>query len=206
MKSFRAYLTESHRTFDFRIRFACELPDNLISKIKTVLEAYKLDSITKPKRLPIQENPEFPNLGPVEIHIIDATFHYPCNDEQVRTLIAERANINLSCIKVTPKNSPYEATKEGLEQSNVGGKAGESVLLQDTMESNTTTDKEDALVGDARIPNLIKELEETKKYQHEDAAGGVTPTAKTTNDLPIGKTSPLGAHKPKLPPIGRGRK
>ena len=200
MKSFKAYLTESHKTFDFRIRLACELPDDLTTKIKTVLEAYKLDSITKPKRLPIQESPDFPGLGPVEVHLMDATFHYPCNDEQVRTLIAERAGINLSCIKVTPKNSPFEAARDGTEQSNKGGK----VVL--TTEEMTTEAVPADLVGDARIPNLIKELEETRKYQYENAEGGAVPKAKTTNDLPVGKTSPLGGHKPKLPPVGRGRK
>ena len=200
MKSFKAYLTESHKTFDFRIRLACELPDDLLGKIKTVLEAYKLDSITKPKRLPIQESPDFPGLGPVEVHLMDATFHYPCNDEQVRTLIAERAGINLSCIKVTPKNSPFEAARDGTEQSNKGGK----VVL--TTEEMTTEAVPADLVGNARIPNLIKELEETRKYQYENAEGGAVPKAKTTNDLPVGKTSPLGGHKPKLPPIGRGRR
>jgi len=206
MKSFRTYLTESHKTFDFRIRLACELPDDLLSKVKTVLEAYKLDSITKPKRLPIQETPEFPNLGPVEIHVMDAVFHYPCNDEQVRTLIAERAGINLACIRVTPKNSPYEAAREGLEQSNIGSKAGDSVLLQDNMERERPGAGGKELVGDARIPNLIKELEETRKYQYTQAEGAPTQKAKTTNDLPVGKNSPLGGHKPKLPPAGRGRK
>lgn len=200
MKSFKAYLTESHKTFDFRIRLACELPDDLMSKIKTVLEAYKLDTITKPKRLPIQESPDFPSLGPIEIHLMDATFHYPCNDEQVRTLIAERAGINLACIKVTPKNSPFEAVRDGGEISNVGGKV---VLATEEMQ---TEEAPKDLVGDARIPNLIKELEETRKYQYETASGGNTPVAKTTNDLPVGKTSPLGGHKPKLPPVGRGRK
>jgi hypothetical protein len=210
MKSFKAYLTESHKTFEFRIRLACELPDDLVGKIKTVLEAYKLDSITKPKRLPIQENPEFPNMGPVEIHIMDATFHYPCNDEQVRLLIAEHAGINLACIKVTPKNSPYEAAKEGLEQSNIGGKPGEAVLLQDDMTSENLSKTEDALVGDARIPNLIKELEETRKYQYPEIAGGKSPVAKTTNELPVGNASPVGTHKNKIPvakkmPAGNGR-
>ena len=200
MKSFRTYLTESHKTFDFRIRLACELPDDLVGKIKTVLEAYKLESITKPKRLPIQENPEFPNMGPVEIHIMDATFHYPCNDEQVRTLIAERVGINQACIKVTQKNRPSESDKEGKEQSNLNG----DVVL--TKEEMTTEAAPKDLVGDARVPNLIKELEDTRKYQYEDAAGGNSPVAKTTNDLPVGKTSPLGGHKPKLPPVGRGKK
>ena len=207
MKPFKAYLTESHRTYDFRIRLACELPDDLISKIKTVLEAYKLDSISKPKRLPIQETPEFPNMGPVEVSIMEISLSYPCNDEQVRTLIAERVGINLACIKVNPKNSPYEAALQGLEQSNKSSKPGESVLLQHDMVAEKV---EDDLAGSARIPNLIKELEETRKYEYPKVAGGKTPAAKTTNEIPAGNASPIGTHKNKIPvakkmPAGNGR-
>jgi len=195
MKPFKAYLTESHRTYDFRIRLACELPDDLISKIKTVLEAYKLDSISKPKRLPIQETPEFPNMGPVEVSVMEISLNYPCNDEQVRTLIAERAGINLACIKVNPTNSPYEAALQGLEQSNKSSQPGESVLLQPDMVAEKV---ESDLVGNARIPNLIKELEETRKYEYPEVAGGKSPAAKTTNELPQGSASPIGTHKNKI--------
>lgn len=195
MKPFKAYLTESHRTYDFRIRLACELPDDLISKIKTVLEAYKLDSISKPKRLPIQETPEFPNMGPVEVSVMEISLNYPCNDEQVRTLIAERAGINLACIKVNPTNSPYEAALQGLEQSNKSSQPGESVLLQPDMVAEKV---ESDLVGNARIPNLIKELEDTRKYEYPEVAGGKSPAAKTTNELPQGSASPIGTHKNKI--------
>lgn len=195
MKPFKAYLTESHKTYDFRIRLACELPDDLISKIKTVLEAYKLDSISKPKRLPIQETPEFPNMGPVEVSVMEISLNYPCNDEQVRTLIAERAGINLACIKVNPTNSPYEAALQGLEQSNKSSQPGDSVLLQPDMVAEKV---ESDLVGNARIPNLIKELEETRKYEYPEVAGGKSPAAKTTNELPQGSASPIGTHKNKI--------
>ena len=195
MKPFKAYLTESHRTYDFRIRLACELPGDLISKIKTVLEAYKLDSISKPKRLPIQETPEFPNMGPVEVSVMEISLNYPCNDEQVRTLIAERAGINLACIKVNPTNSPYEAALQGLEQSNKSSQPGESVLLQSDMVAEKV---ESDLVGNARIPNLIKELEDTRKYEYPEAAGSKSPAAKTTNELPQGNASPIGTHKNKI--------
>ena len=49
MKSFTTYLTESARTYDFRIRIACEMTDDVVNKIKSVLEAYKVESISKPK-------------------------------------------------------------------------------------------------------------------------------------------------------------
>ena len=199
MKSFKAYLTESHKTYDFRIRIAGELPADLQNKIKTVLEAYQVEKISSPKRLPIQETPEFPNMGPVEINIMDVSFCYPCNDIQVRTLIAERAGLDLCCIKVTPAHSPYEAAQAGLEQSNLQ-KPGESVLMTPAME---TVEPEKNLVGDARIPDLIKELEETRKYHYSDIAGGAEKDKSfqsqgTTNELPVGRASPIGTHQNKV--------
>ena len=168
MKSFTTYLTESARTYDFRIRIACEMTDDIVNKIKSVLEAYKVESISKPKRLPIQESPLFPNMGPVEINIMDVCLCYPTTDARVLNLIAECGCAPASCIKVTPTNSPFEATLAGLEQSNLQ-KPGESVLMNPDM----VTEKHEAdLVGDARIPSLIKELEELKQllfhYRNEE--------------------------------------
>ena len=168
MKSFTTYLTESARTYDFRIRIACEMTDEIVNKIKSVLEAYKVESISKPKRLPIQESPLFPNMGPVEINIMDVCLCYPTTDARVLNLIAECGCAPASCIKVTPTNSPFEATLAGLEQSNLQ-KPGESVLMNPDM----VTEKHEAdLVGDARIPSLIKELEELKQllfhYRNEE--------------------------------------
>lgn len=194
MKSYKAYITESQKTFDFRLRIAGELPSDLQAKIKQVLEAYQVDKMSAPKRFPVQETPEFPNMGPVEVNVIDVSLCYPCNDLEVRTLIAERVGIELACIKVTPAHSPYEAALAGLEQSNLQ-KAGESVLLNPTME---TAEPDADLVGDARIPSLIKELEDSRKYQYPDAAGGKTPKAKTTRELPVGTTSPIGTHQNKV--------
>lgn len=199
MKSFATYLTESTKTYDFKVRIACEMTDELVTKLKTVLEAYQLDNITKPKRLPIQETPMFPNMGPVEINIFEVCLHYPCNDERVRTLIAEGTGISLSCILVNPAHSPYEAALAGLEQSNLQ-KAGESVLENPEM----STVKPDAdLVGTARIPSLIKELDDTRKYEYPEAAGGkVTDkhfqSQGTTNDIKQGTTSAIGTHQNKV--------
>jgi len=193
MKSFKAYLTESARTFDFRVRIAGDLPDDVVSKIKTVLEAYKLVSMSKPKRLPIQETNEFPNMGPVEMHIMDIALQYPTNDDVVRSLIAEQCGILAACIKVTPANSPYENILAGKEVSNISGGV---VLEEPDMKAETVPAD---LVGDARIPSLIKELEETRKYEYPEAAGGKTGAAKTTNDIPVGQSSPIGTHKNKIP-------
>jgi hypothetical protein len=182
------------------------MTDDIVNKVKSVLEAYKVESITKPKRLPIQESPLFPNMGPVEINIMDVCLCYPTNDAKVLNLIAECGCAPANCIKVTPTNSPFEATLAGLEQSNLQ-KPGESVLMNPDM----VTEKHEAdLVGTARIPSLIKELEDTRRYEYPEAAGGKTPVGKTTNTVPVGQVSPIGTHQNKIPvakkmPAGNGR-
>lgn len=191
MKSFKTYLTESHRTYDFRLRLAGELPKDFNNRLKAVLEGFNLISIDNTKRLPIQETSLFPNSGPVEVNVMDLKLQYPCRDDQLISLIAEHFQMHQSCLRVTPANSPFEAALEGSEISN---KTKQIVLDSDDM----TTQKPDKdLVGDARIPSLIKELEETRKYEYSVPAGGKTAQVKTTNDIPMGNMSPLGSRQNK---------
>ncbi|MEY4331482.1 MAG: hypothetical protein RLZZ196_220 [Bacteroidota bacterium] len=193
MKSFKTYLTENHRTYDFRIRIAGELPKDFDDKLKSAYDAYKVNSVKRIKRLPIQESPMFPNQGPVEVNVVDVNLQYPCNDIQLLTLLSERIKMDQCCIRVTPANSPYEAALEGLEVSN---KDGQVVLSNNDMKAETP---EKDLVGDARIPNLIKELEETRKYEYPEAAGGKTAAGKNSNTLPQGNMSPIGSRQNKIP-------
>lgn len=198
MKSFKAYLTESHKTYDFRIRMACEMTSEIEAKVKQALEQYKVESISKPKRLPIHESPLFPNMGPVEINIFDVSICYPANDALVRNAIAECGCCPAANIRVTPTDSPFEAILDGKEMSNPDGK---TVLSEPEMKTESPSAD---LVGDARIPSLIKELEETRKYQYPDAAGGKEKDKQfqsqgTTNSLAQGTTSPVGSKQNKIP-------
>jgi len=193
MKSFKTYLTENHRTYDFRIRIAGELPKDFDDKLKSAYDPYKVNSVKHIKRLPIQESPMFPNQGPVEVNVVDVNLQYPCNDVQLLTLLSERIKKDQCCIKVTPANSPYEAALEGVEQSN---KNGEIVLANTDMK---TEEAAKDLVGDARIPNLIKELEETRKYEYPEAAGGKTAAGKNTNTVAQGNMSPIGSRQNRIP-------
>ncbi len=168
MKSFKAYLTESTRTYDFRIRIAGELTAEDITKIKESLDLYKLVSLGKPKRLPIQESDLFPNMGPVQVNIMDVSVQYPSNDDQIRNAIVVCGCVSASCIRVNGLGGAFEAIMDGTEVSNKGGKEGESVLDKEEMITEPVpTD----LVGDARIPNLIKELQDTRNYEYPEMTG-----------------------------------
>lgn len=188
MKAFKTYLAESTRTYDFRIKLACEVDDVCLTKLKQALEAYQLDSISKPKRLPVHEHPDFPQLGPTEVNIIDVKVCYPVNSAQVRAVVGESCSIGLACIRVMAggENNPYEKIQAGEEQSKEW-KEGDAVLSQEEMVTEAPAED---LVGTKRLPTIMQELEASRKYKYEFAQAN-TEKPKTLNDVPVNNTSPI---------------
>ena len=159
MKDFKTYLAESQRTYDYKIKVAGEMNKDNVDKFKTALEAYKVSSLTGPRRLPIQESPEFPNMGPVEINILDVKLAYPCTNDQVHTALKQCGCHPGSAIKVIPADSPYNAIMDGKE--------GEAVLLQTEMKAVA---HDFDYTGEKTIPNLIKELQAARSYEYSTVA------------------------------------
>jgi hypothetical protein len=175
MKNYKSYLSESERTYNFKVKFASDLDASAMKKIRDALEEFKVVKFSDPRRLPIQESPEFPAAGPVEIKIHDLVLQYPATPAQVFVAITNTGCCQAPLVKVISESNPYNAIMDGKEVSNVDGKPGEAVLLQPEMK----TPKPDSdLVGMERIPNLIKELQAARNYEYPDAAGGKTPAAK----------------------------
>ena len=105
MKSFKTYLSESQKTYDFRVRIAGDVTAEQMTKMKAAMEAYSVKSVSTTKRLPIQESDiDFPSMKNCQVYLIDAVLKYPVNDAQLRSIIAERAGIPQANIFVVPKN------------------------------------------------------------------------------------------------------
>jgi len=80
MKNFLNYLEQSQKTYEFRIKIANTDPAEKFTALESALNAYGLESLSKPKRLPLKESDvDFPNHGTVELHLMDAVLTYPCN-------------------------------------------------------------------------------------------------------------------------------
>jgi len=196
MKNFLNYLEQSQKTYEFRIKIANTDPAEKFTALESALNAYGLESLSKPKRLPLKESDiDFPNHGTVELYLMDAVLTYPCNEYQLRTVIAERAGIAQANIVVVPTNHPEEQRRwnENDASDIKEYKKGEAVLDK-PYEDNPEAKK----AGDAyaSFNSILKELTEIKLAEAE---GGKTPEAKTTNDLPVGEKSPVGSQQNKLP-------
>jgi hypothetical protein len=204
MKTFKSYLMESSGTYDFKVKIACDITEDEIAKIKTSLEEFKVNKFKKSRTLPIQETPEFPQQGPVEVKLFDVSLEYPVNAEKIHSTIMHCGCVKEGCLKVISANNPYNAIIDGLEVSNVGGKEGEAVLTQEELKAS----KVDAISGQEyldKMPSLIKELQAARKYEYPDAAGGKTSAAKTSGLTPDQNKSPVGSNKNSIPSPRKGK-
>lgn len=193
MQNFQKYFYESSKLFEFRVKIAnVELTPEVMESIKNAIDAYQVETVSKPKRLPIQEHKDFGKLGPCECHMFDVAVKYPTIVEQIRQLIINRAMINADCVCVYTKD---QADQEDAVVERIDNQG--AVLETPELEADSGAQE---LVGEKRNISLLKELE-TRKYE---IAGSETTDAKTTNDLPQGNTSPVGTTKPTIKTLPKG--
>ena len=197
MKPFTQYLYHTQKIYEFRIKLAeVEMSEDNLSRIKNALEAYCVESMGKPRRLPIQEHRDFPKMGPCECHVIDIGLKYPTTTEQLTHIVAERALLEKGRVCVY--------TKDDFEQQvaiNSEAVRTEPLLTDPTLEDEAGAQ---ALVGQARVGSFLKELEKNKTSKYE-IAGKEKADGTTTDSLPQGTKSPVGSSQNKIPSPVKGK-
>ena len=194
-QSFQNYFYNSHKLYEFRIRLAnCDCGKDLIEAIKNALDAYEVETMTAPKRLPIQEHRDFGKLGACEVHHIDVAVNYPVIAEQVRQLVINRAGVPANQVCVYTLN---QAQQEDLVQETIDSQAEGGPIIENP---ELVAPAQGDIAGQARVDSLLKELSKhslTKAYTvdgTDTTVGGDKQSSygKTTNDVPMGDNSPVG--------------
>jgi hypothetical protein len=193
MKNFLQHLTESQKTYEFRIKIADIDPADQLDRLKNALEAYGLESLSAIKRIPIKANDiDFPSIENCQIYLMDAVLKYPCNDAQVRAIIVDRGNFPASNVVVVPTGHPEEAWRWNLE----GNELREYVQGEAVLDKPYEDNPEGKAAGKtySEVGSLLKELSTAKV----DIAGNDPVDNKTTNELPQGDVSPVGSKQNKI--------
>lgn len=197
MKPFAKYLAESERTYNYRIKMVGDIPAGFIKDLEGKLAQFDVVSMSKPKTSPVRkEVPDFPAFPNQSMTIVDVEFKYPAIEPQIKQLAQI---LGLDPNRVVMNTTPYE---ESLNRESAKIGAENKDLLKDT----------DYPADDAEQRALIKDYSAEphdhvvlKNAYRSDftVAGGKTPAAKTTNDLPMGTTSPFANIKrPPKPATG----
>jgi hypothetical protein len=193
MKSFKEYLTESKKVYEFKVKLAGDYEKDASSAIKEALSRFKVESCSAGRRTPIQEAPvDFPYEKNSNVTMFDITLAYPATSVQVQSLLADKLGIPASKINVLNLHEQLEVAINHEHDK----KSGESLLDKDYEASNHQD-----LVGSKHSMALLKQLSKSKhtleqvKGVNDELLASSVPSEKPSKVSETKKTSSLVGSK-----------
>jgi len=192
MKKFQQYLAESERTYNYRIKIVGDVAPDFVRQLEERLKQFDIVKLTKPKTTPVQMKPaDFPKHSNDSVTSMDVEFRYPAIEPQIKE-IAQLLFLdpNRIIMLTIPHEEGMDSERERVEDENKD-------LLTDT-DYPAPDAEQKALSADYSAPYNQHAVLKNAYRSDFTVAGGKTPPAKTTNDLPMDNTSPMT--KIKRPP------
>lgn len=192
MKNFQQYLAESERTYNYRIKIVGDVAPDFIKALEDKLKQFDPVKFSKPKTTPVQLKPaDFPKHSNDSVTSIDVEFRYPAIEPQIKQ-IAQLLFMdpNRIIMLTTPHEEGMDVERKKIEDQNKD-------LLTDT-DFPAPDAEQKALSKDYSAPYDQHAVLKNAYKSEFTVAGGKTPPAQTTNDLPMGNDSPMT--KVKRPP------
>jgi len=193
MSTFKDYLTESTKSYDYKIKVAGTIADDFKNRMETALQKFELAKMSAGKKTPIMTLPlDFPALSNESVTIFDVTTNYPVAVNTLKEYLADYMNMNSSLIVV---RKPGEPTEEYQADMQIGQKSEYANKLMDIEMKDAPKVKAEDFYGDKYNMGLLKELMKTKAEtkdqpkEKEDAMskeekGTPSPFSKATNPHP----------------------
>ena len=191
MKNFQQYLAESERTYNYRIKIVGDVAPDFVKQLEEKLAQFDIVKISRPKTTPVQLQPaDFPKHSNDSVTSMDVEFRYPAIEPQIKQ-IAQLLMMDPN--RIIMLTTPHE---EGMDSERERVAAQNKDLLDSDYPADTPEQK--ALIADYSAPYDEHAVLKNTYRSDFTVAGGKTPPAKTTNDLPMGNDSPMT--KVKRPP------
>lgn len=197
MKSFATYLIESEKTYNYRIKFCGDPTQEQIRELKKKFDQFSPVKMGDARTTPIQALPtDFPNFRNEPVTMLDVSFRYPAIEPQIKQL-GQLMGIDPNRIVMSTQvysDSMADEYKK-IEDQNKD-------LLKDTDFSEP--DREQRALKKDYAADAHDHVVLKNSYRSDfTVAGGRTPPARTTNDLPQGTKSPFANIKrPSKPATG----
>lgn len=165
MKSFAEFLTESKKTYAFKIGVAGPLPEGFQERLEMGLKKYDVASLSKGKKTPIQERPlDFPNLQNMEVTYFETDVHYPTTVQVLHEYLSQLCSVDRAHIIVRSATEPQE-----LYQTQPESGTYEALLTKEQLGGENAQNN----AGSNRVMELLKELEKVRKEREHEPAGEV---------------------------------
>jgi hypothetical protein len=166
MKTFKEYLTESKKSYNFKIKVAGNLPESFQENLKSVLERCKVSKLEKLSTTPIQASPlDFPAMENCEVHVFEVMCEYPITSPEIAVDI-KSLGIDESAFRVRGSGEPGEV--EAVIKDEILNPDG---LLNDSTYKEGGKINHKEYFGNDFNKAFLKDLEKTAKQRKKDNTG-----------------------------------
>lgn len=197
MKNFASYLAESEKTFDYRIKLCGDLPPGFMAAFKDKLKKYDPKTLGDVKTTPVLAKPmDFMNFPNERVNIMDVTFRYPAIPDDIKRIVR---TLGVEEDRVCTNELHWA---EGMDKELMGIEEQGQDLLNTPLPGPDAEQRQlkKDYAADAHDKQVVKNSASEATWT---VAGGKTPPAVTTNDLPQGVKSPMSTVKrPPRPATG----
>jgi|TARA_Y100000114_G_scaffold77230_1_gene70933 hypothetical protein len=193
MSTFKQYLSESAKSYDYKIKVAGDSKDIDKNRLETALQKFELAKMSAGKTTPIMTLPlDFPSLSNESVTIFDVTTNYPASAREMKEYIGTYMNIPQTHIVV---RKPGEPTEEYQEQMQVAKQSEYKNKLQDIEYKDAPKVNAEEFHSTKANMSLLKELlkdrednkdipKEKENIQSKEDAPAESPLTKSTNPHP----------------------
>lgn len=151
MKSFKEYLTESKKTYAFKIKVAGDLDEGFNEKLKAAMDKFSVVKMGAGKRTPIRDVPlDFPDMNNVGVTVFDVEVNYPTTTDVLENYVAASLGWPMHCVKVRTGNEPSEEYQESMKKQS----EAEILLTKEDLGGDSAQDK----VGEKYVSSFLKDL------------------------------------------------
>lgn len=186
MRTFKEYLTESQKTYKFKVRVAGELPEGFADRLESALTKYEIINLSAGKTTPISEKPlDFPQLQNCEVTHYETEIKYPVTSHVLEQYLVMETGVGHSHIIVRGEFDPIEEYQADDKTSDTY----ESLLNSEDMGGESAQDS----VGTNRVMDLLKELETVRKERENDPIDGVNAGESKDISADENSKSPIGS-------------
>ena len=194
MSTFKDYLTESAKSYDYKIKIAGASKDIDKNALETALQKFDLASMSAGKTTPIMTLPlDFPALSNESVTIFDVTTNYPESPRVMHEYLSDLLRIPMTHMVV---RKPGEPTEEYQADMQIGQKSEYANKLMDIEMKDAPKVKAEEHFGDKYNMGLLKELMKTKaetkdqpkekeNSMSKEEVGTPSPFSKITKAHPI---------------------
>ena len=116
MSTFKDYLTESAKSYDYKIKVAGTLADDFANKMETALAKFDVAKMSAGKKTPIMTMPlDFPALSNEEVTIYDVTTNYPASSHVMKEYLSDILRVPATHFVVRKPGEPTEEYQNDMQ-------------------------------------------------------------------------------------------